>query len=166
MKRFDFSLDRVRRWRSEQLNLEELKLQQILAERQALSRAKQQIRDELDHVGHELLARPTLESLELEALDSFRYHVRDRIRDFESRERQADQKIAAQRQKVIEARRQFELLDRLRAKALTEWKAAADKEQETLAAEMFLAKSIREARTELVSSRAAASRPRSAGSVA
>jgi hypothetical protein len=145
MKRFDFPLERVRRWRFEQLSLEELKLQQIFAERQALARSKQQIRDELDLVGRDLLAKPALESLELEALDSFRYHVHARIRDFENRERQSEEKIVAQRQKVIEARRQFELLHRLRTKALTEWKAAADREQETLAAEMFLAKSIRDA---------------------
>jgi len=144
MKRFDFPLERVRRWRAEQLNLEELKLQQAFAERQALARAKQQIRDELDRESRQVLAKPALESLDLEALDSFRYHVRDRVRDLENRESQAEQRIVAQRQKVIEARRQFELLDRLRTKALTEWTAAADKEQETLAAEMFLAKSIRE----------------------
>ena len=145
MKRFDFPLERVRRWRFEQLNLEELKLQQVLAERQALARAKQQIRDELDRVGRQLLAKPALDSLELESLDSFRYHVHAKVRDFENRERQAEEKIAAQRQKVLEARRQFELLDRLRTKAHREWQAAADKEQETLAAEMFLAKSIRDA---------------------
>ena len=145
MKRFDFPLERVRRWRFEQLNLEELKLQQIFAERQTLARAKQQIRDELDRAGRDMLAKPALDPLELESLDSFRYHVRDRVRDLENRERKAEEKIAVQRQKVIEARRQFELLDRLRTKALAEWTAAADKEQETLAAEMFLAKSIRDA---------------------
>ena len=145
MKRFEFPLERVRRWRFEQLNLEELKLQQVLAERQALARAKQLIRDELDRVGRDVLAQPALESLELESLDSFRYHVHARIRGFEHRERQSEEKIVAQRHKVIEARRQFELLDRLRTKALAEWKVAADREQETLAAEMFLAKSIRDA---------------------
>lgn len=145
MKRFDFPLERVRRWRLEQLNLEELKMQQVLAERRALSRAKQQIRAELDRVRREVLARPMMESHELKSLDSFRQHVHARMHYFESRERQSEARIVAQRQRVIEARCQFELLDRLRQKALAEWRAAADKEQETLAAEMFLAKSIRNA---------------------
>jgi hypothetical protein len=46
---------------------------------------------------------------------------------------------------VLEARRQFELLDDLREKALAKWKAASDKEQETLAGELFLARSTRNA---------------------
>ena len=45
--------------------------------------------------------------------------------------------------RVIEARRKFELLDRLREAALNEWQAAVNKEQEDLAAELFLARSRR-----------------------
>jgi hypothetical protein len=145
MKRFTFPLERVERWRLEQLNLEELKLRQILAERQTLARAKEQIRHELERVGHEVLFRATLEPEDLENLDSFRQHIHARIRGIENRERETEAQIIAQRERVIEARRQFELLNRLRQKALAEWRVAADKEQETLAAEMFLAKTIRNA---------------------
>jgi hypothetical protein len=145
MKRFDFRLERVRRWRSEQSSLEDLKLQQLRAERQALSDAKEQVQNELAKTAQEVLAQPSMEALELESLDSYRLYVRGRVRDLENRERQWEAKIVEQRQRVIEARRQFELLDRLRQKALAEWHAAADKEQETLAAEMFLAKTVRDA---------------------
>ena len=145
MKRFDFPLDRVRRWRVEQLHLEELKLQQLLAERQALARGKQQIRQELERTQRSLLAQPSLEAVELETLDCFHHFVHARIRDFENREGEAEAKIVVQRQRVLEARRQSELLERLRHKALAEWRAAADHEQETLAAELFLAKTIRNA---------------------
>jgi hypothetical protein len=145
MKRFDFPLERVRRWRLEQLNLEELKLQQALAERQTLALAKEQIRREMQRAGQEVLSRPVLESGELENLDSFRLYVCGRIRGLENRERQAEARIVEQRGRVLEGRRQVELLERLRQKALGEWRAAADKEQETLAAEMFLAKTIRNA---------------------
>ncbi len=51
--------------------------------------------------------------------------------------------MGEQRQQVMEARRQFELLDRLQQKAWHEWRAAGNKEQEDLAAELFLAKSVR-----------------------
>ncbi len=145
MKRFTFPLERVERWRLEQLNLEELKLHQILAERQKPARTKEPIWNELRRVGHGVLIRPILESEDLENLDSFRQHLHTRIRSLEGRERETEARIAAQRERVIEARRQFELLDRLRQKALAEWRATADKEQETLAAEMFLAKTIRNA---------------------
>ena len=36
MKRFDFRLERVRRWRAEQASVEELKLQQLRAEKERL----------------------------------------------------------------------------------------------------------------------------------
>ncbi len=144
MKRFDFRLDRVRRWRSEQASLEELKLQQLRTERQVLADAKVQVQNDLAKTEQELLAQPSMEAQELESLDSYRIYVRSRVRDIENREQQAEAKVIEQRQRVIEARRQFELLDRLRKKELAEWHAAADKEQETLAAEMFLAKTIRD----------------------
>jgi hypothetical protein len=145
MKRFRFPLERVRRWRSEQLGVEELKLQQVRAERQALASAKTQVQNDLAKTEGEVLSQPSLEALDLQSLDSFRHYIRGRVRDIENREQQMEEKVVAQRQRVIEARRQFELLDRLHQKALTEWRTAADTEQETLAAEMFLAKSIRNA---------------------
>lgn len=146
MKRFDFTLERVRRWRLEQLHVEDLKLQQVRAERQGLSDGKKQVGDEFTTAQKEMLSQSSVRGEELAALESFHRHVRARVRDFENRERQCDVKVADQRARVIEARRQFELLDRLRERALAKWKAAADKEQEALAGELFLAKSIRNAR--------------------
>lgn len=146
MKRFDFSLETVRRWRLERAGVEELKLRQILAEKQTLATTKQQIESETAQTVRKLLAQPSVASIELASLDSFRLFVRGRIRDLESQERQCEARIMAQREKVVEARRQFELLDRLRQKAFTEWRAAGNKEQEEMAAELFLAKSIRDRR--------------------
>ena len=146
MKRFDFSLETVRRWRLERAGVEELKLRQILAEKQTLAATKQQIERETAQTVRKLLAQRSVASIELASLDSFRLFVRGRIRDLESQERQCEARIIAQREKVVEARRQFELLDRLRQKAFTEWRAAGNKEQEEMAAELFLAKSIRDRR--------------------
>jgi hypothetical protein len=143
MKRFQFQLERVRRWRLEQLGLEELKLQQVRAELQALADAKQQVRDQLSQSRQDVLAQPTLRGLDLENLDSYGIHVHERVREFENRERQCDAKVAEQRARVLEARRQFELLDGLRKKALVRWNAEAEKEQEALAAELFLSRSTR-----------------------
>jgi hypothetical protein len=68
------------------------------------------------------------------------------MRDFDNQERRCEARIIEQRNQVMEARRQFELLDRLRQKLYEEWRAAGNKEQEELAAELFLAKSVRERR--------------------
>lgn len=145
MKRFQFQLERVRRWRLEQLTLEELKLQQVRTERQALAEAKQQVRDQLSRSRREVLALTTLRGRDLENLDSYGIHVHERVREFEKSEQQCDAKVADQRARVLEARRQFELLDGLHKKAFAKWKAAGEKEQETLAGELFLSKSTRNA---------------------
>ena len=143
MKRFAFPLERVRRWRLEQLNLEHLKLQKLLTERHALSDAKQQVRKDLASTEQGILSQHSIGGMELENLDSYRLHIRARVRDFENREREFEAKVAAQRARVVDSRRLFELLDQLRGKAVATWHKAADREQETLAGELFLANSTR-----------------------
>lgn len=143
MKRFRFPLETARRWRLEQLSFQELKLRQILAEKQALESAKQQIAREASLSTQGVLSQSSMLAVELEELDSFRQYSRGRVQHFENQQKQCESRIIAQREKVMEARRQFELLDRLRQKAWNQWRAAGNKEQEELAAELFLAKSIR-----------------------
>jgi len=143
MKRFHFPLERVRRWRSEQANLEELKLQQLRAESARLAGAKREIEAEAAESAQRVLAQPAIDPLELTSLESYRQHLRRRIFELDNRQRQCEAKVAEQRQRVMEARRQFELLDRLHSKAWLEWVAEGNKEQEQIAAELFLAKTVR-----------------------
>ena len=144
MKRFHFPLEIVRRWRLERVGIEELKLQQILAEKQNLALTRAGIQAEINRTVEQLLRQPSMQPFELESLDSFRVHGRGRIRDLETEERRCESRVVEQRNQVLEARRQFELLDRLRQKAFTEWTAAGNQEQEETVAELFLAKSARE----------------------
>jgi hypothetical protein len=143
MKRFDFPLERVRRWRREQASLEELKLQQLRAEMAGLQAAQRQIETDRAQSEQQVLAQAYIEPLMLESLDSYRQYTAGKVRHLESRKQQWEVKVADQLNKVIEARRKFDLLDRLRQAALDEWQAAVNKEQEDLAAELFLAKSSR-----------------------
>jgi hypothetical protein len=144
MKRFVFPLERVRRWRREQASLEELKLEQLNAELARLGSTKRQVQADAARAAQQLFAQPSMDAMELTSLDSYRLHVRQRVYEIEQLEAQCNTRIADQRQRVIEARRQVELLDRLHDKAWNQWSAEANKELETLAAEMFLARSIRE----------------------
>ena len=143
MKRFAFSLDRVRRWRREQASLEELKLQQLRAEMAGLLAAQRQIETDRAQSEQQVLRQAYVDPLLLESLDLYRQFTAGKVRHLESRKQQWEAKIADQLSKVIEARRKFELLEQLRQAALDEWQAVVDKEQEDLAAELFLAKSGR-----------------------
>jgi len=66
-----------------------------------------------------------------------------KIRDLENRVRNAEAQAEQQRQKVVEARRQAELLEKLKGRALAEWQAASGREEETLASELYLANHVR-----------------------
>ena len=140
MKRFQFPLDRVRRWRSEQADVEELKLRHLRDRLSSLDQEKLNAAQDRARSEQDVLSRPSIESAELESLESYRQHIRFRIRDVENRQRQVEAEIAKQLQKVIAARQQAQLLVRLKQKARAGWQAANDREQETLATELFLAK--------------------------
>jgi hypothetical protein len=143
MKRFSFPLERVRLWRAGQVALEELKLEHFSEALSKLQQEKQGIQSERASSHRQVLGQSSMQASELESLDVYRLHTRNRIREIENRERQAVQQADAQRQRVIEARRAAELLDRLRRKAMEEWRIASDREQETLATELYLAKRLR-----------------------
>lgn len=143
MKRFHFALDRIRRWRFEQANVEELKLQQLRAELRRLGDAKRATETDAAETAKEVLSQPRIDPVELTSLEAYRMHLRRRVYELGNLERQCESKIVEQRQRVIEARRRLELLDRLHHKAWDEWAAAVNKEQEALAAEMFLARTAR-----------------------
>jgi hypothetical protein len=143
MKRFAFPLDRVRRWRAEQASLEELKLQQYRAEAERLAGKKRALEAEASQSVREVLAQASIEAIQLTMLESYGLHLRRRILELANLQREAENKVHEQRLRVLEARRQFELLDRLHQKAWAEWRAAWNKEQEELAAELFLAQAAR-----------------------
>jgi len=143
MKRFQFPLDRVRRWRAGQAALEEGKLEQIREQLTRLRQEKRKVETDRTESAREVLGRPTIQATDLESLDAFRLHTRDKIRDIENRERQTEAQAEQQRQRVVETRRAAELLERLKRKAWEEWQAASDREQETLATELYLAKRAR-----------------------
>lgn len=144
MKKFHFPLERVRCWRDGQAALEELKLEQLRGRLAALQEAKIVVEAERAQSERTVLGQPSMAGAELQSLDAYRLHSRSQVRDLESQERQMQEPLERQCQRVIAARRDAELLERLKRKALDAWRAANDREQETLATEMYLAKRVRE----------------------
>ena len=90
MKRFQFPLESVRRWRAGQATLEEAKLEQLRGNLQALREEKQNIETERGRSEREVLGQASIEATDLETLDAFRLHARSKIRDIETRQRQAE----------------------------------------------------------------------------
>jgi hypothetical protein len=143
MKRFQFPLERVRRWRAEQASIEELKLSQ-LGERLAMLKAeKLRIEMECAETALAVLGQPSIEAYEVQSLEAYRRHAAHLIRDMAARQSECEAQILEQRQRVIETRQKAELLLKLKQTALEEWRLAANREEENLAAELYLAKRVR-----------------------
>lgn len=140
MKRFHFQLDRVRRWRQEQAAIEELKLERWYAQLTGLDQERARTEKERAASERQVLGQASLEASELQALGAFRLHVRSRIEGIENRRREVAAEVEKQRQLLLEARRRAELLERLKTKMFDAWQVAADREEETLAGELYLAK--------------------------
>ena len=57
-----------------------------------------------------------------------------------NRRSECDRKIEQQRERLLQARRDFRLLEKLRQVRRAEWEAAVDRDFEALAAESYLAR--------------------------
>jgi len=139
MKRFIFPLERVRRFRSEQVSLEESKLRQFQGHLAALGGEKRGWELARARSEQGVLAQASIEARELQSLGAYRRHIGNIIRDVGNRERQCEAQLAVQRQRLMEARQKAELLERLKQKALNEWTTASNREEDALASELHLA---------------------------
>ncbi|MGA2136248.1 MAG: hypothetical protein ABSH50_28490 [Bryobacteraceae bacterium] len=139
MRAYVFSLGRVLSWRRTELELEENRLRRMAA-----------VLLELDHAAHRLeLAReraeqavrqaPSTQAADLWALAAYRDRLLAESRTLAERRKIAEAQLAAQRRKLLEAQRQCRLLEKLDQRRREEWRAEADREAESLAAETFLA---------------------------
>jgi hypothetical protein len=140
MTPFRFSLQRVLDWRRTQMELEEARLRQQAAAIADLDRARAEL--EAEGIAAEIAVREwsPLRGSELAALGSFRVGVRLKEGRIAALRAARERDLAGQRQAMLEARRRYRLLERLRDRRLEEWRAAADKELEDFAAEGYLAR--------------------------
>ncbi len=150
MKRFDFPLERVRRWRQTEMDLEQAALEALFAERHRLEQAARDLEDRVRAAREALWqsATPgaTVNPRRLVELDEYRSYVRREQNRLRRLGQQLHVQIVQQQAKLMEARRRHRLLDRLRERALAEWEAGYQKELEETASELYLAKQARERR--------------------
>jgi hypothetical protein len=140
MRRFAFRLEQIRSWRRNQYDLEQVRLQGLYAELRSLEAAQQRITSEFERSRRALVHASVLVAVDLHSLEHAREYTRRELRRLWLAKTDLDKRIAAQRSRVLDARRQSQLLEIMRDKALVAWTAARDKEEEELGAELFLAR--------------------------
>lgn len=143
MKKFSFPLETARRWRERQAEAEEARLESLIAAKRTVERRMAALDDELQ-AEHRRIEDRSFDAHELAMLDEFRTWVIREKQRLGTARAECERRIAAQQAVLVEARRRFRLVDRLKEKALIEWHAANTKEQEDLAAELYLARRARQ----------------------
>ncbi len=144
MKRFEFALKRVRQWRQTQVDIEMGKLQELFGELRRLRGEVAQLAGAVQAAEHDLEVQAgegkVLQPVALSGLDSFRMFAKREQAVLARQQAELSRQIALQRRRLIDARRDYRLLDKLRERALAAWERENDKETEALAGELHLAK--------------------------
>ncbi len=144
MKRFTFRLDRILDWRRGRMEAEQRGLERLLAEQAHLEAQHAFLESALEaarrSVREASAAGQTVEAQTLIALENFSRSVRREQSRLLARRAELERNIYAQRERLMSARRDFRLLEKLRARALAAWERNYSRELEALASELYLAR--------------------------
>lgn len=137
MTAFSFRLERVLEWRRAQLDVAQAAMSRLAAECARwdtilanLASARAQAEG--------LLGGP-VNGAELGALARYQVYVEQQRKIALDRRRDAVARMEQQRARVLQARRECRLLEKLRQARRAEWESAVNREFEALAAETYLA---------------------------
>jgi len=140
VKRFLFGLARALDYRRQQLELEEVKLEVLLAERGRLDAESLRLETEVAGTRQSLMVTGSAESQELVAADLYLGHLAEEKKRQAAKLANWQERASKQQREMVEARRRVRLIEKLKDKQFAAWKSEADKEQENLSAELYLAR--------------------------
>jgi flagellar export protein FliJ len=140
MSGFRFRLARVLEWRQTELALAETRFRRQTAALAALDRARAALDASAIRAEMQVREAPRIEGADLAALHAFRQHIARSRAALAASRVQAQRELDALQAAMLEARRRFRLLERLRDRRFAEWQEAADRELEQLASESHFAK--------------------------
>ena len=134
MKRFEFRLERVLKWRKSELETEQARLEKLLQALRQLEHELSQFRAVLQEAEKELICRAEagepIDPWRLLAVGSYRQYTRVREQLIGGRIVDLQQQICEQRDRITRAWRRHQLLERLRERAWEQWQVEAGRELE------------------------------------
>jgi hypothetical protein len=144
MARFEFSLERVLRWRSVELAAEEAKLKGLVQEQLHLQSLLAKVSAERSQLISSLGSMPNLSGDDFRTLNASGLRLRRSAGDLAQQLLRCGRDLAMQRKKYGEAKRRVRLLEELRKRRHEEWKYQESLLLEELASDSFLANWNRE----------------------
>ncbi|MCC6390011.1 MAG: hypothetical protein IT167_05370 [Bryobacterales bacterium] len=140
MKRFHFQLQTALEWRRRKMDLEQARLAALEARGQELTSAMSDLQKTWSQSRELVLSSPAISASDLAALEAYRQSVDRQQHQFDNESARLAVAIAAQQKTLLEASREFRLLEKLRERRFTGWKRSAMAELEAEAGELYLAK--------------------------
>lgn len=144
MAQFQFSLEKVLRWRSVELTTEEAKLKALVQEQLHLQTQLATVSAERSKLISSLGTMPDLRGDDLRTLTACGLKLRRNAENLAQQLLRCGRDLAKQRKKYGEAKRRVRLLEELKNRRLQEWKYEESVLLEELASESFLANWNRE----------------------
>lgn len=138
MKTFSFRLERVLAWRQAQLNVEQSALGRVAAEFTRWDAMLANLGNARAKAAGLVQSGP-VNGTDLGALASYQEHIERQRKIVLERRRDCAARLEKQRARLLQARRDHRLLEKLRQVRRAEWETAVDREFEALAAETYLA---------------------------
>jgi hypothetical protein len=148
MKRFQFPLQRVLDWRSLHMRSAEEHLTRLQEQHSALVHRENSLRAAELKAAMGLLKLPAMDGSDLQSLASFQLRMKSERTELQAAKARCQAEIVQQRTRVLIARRDFRVLEKLKDKRLQSWTYLTDRELENTAAEAFLSRWARNDGTE------------------
>lgn len=140
MKKFRFPLDRLLNYRHSRLAAEQAQLERLLAEQMRIEQARAALEREDRLIRESIQRAAVLTSEQLAAVAAFRRFAASEGLRLASEAAAAVSRVAAQREAVLSARREVEVLEKLREKRQEAWRRELDQETERQTAELVVAR--------------------------
>jgi hypothetical protein len=141
VQRFEFKFEKVLEWRAARLEKEEANLLRLRKEREELLLVGATIREGVAEAAQVIPPDPgRLTGSDLAMLADYGRSAKLRLKRLAAKIKEADARIQDQTRVVMEADRQKQLLEDLRKSEFEEWTYEYNREIESTAGEMFLAR--------------------------
>jgi len=140
MTTFKFRLESVLRWRQSKLEMEQFTLSRLTVERARWMQVLAELETSRAHADRLVLSSESVHGRDLQAMVRYKELVAKQEQMALNRRAECEKKIEQQRERLLQARREFRLLEKLRQVRRAEWEAAVDRDFEALAAESYLAR--------------------------
>lgn len=140
MKRFRFPLQRLLNYRRSRLAGEQARLDHLLAEQVRLEERRAALGREERTVAESIRRLPVLTAEQLTAVACYRRYAASELARLASESALAAARVAAQREAVLSARREVEVLEKLRERRHEGWRRELDQETERQTAELVVAR--------------------------